>query len=144
MLRATALFTLLVAALAAGAVFAQSVTPVRAIRSQTVIEPGDLTLGEEAVPGGVATIAAAAGREAKVALYPGRPILESQLRSPALIERNAVVRMSYASGALKIVTEGRALDRGGAGDQVRVMNLTSKQTVAGTVAADGTVEIIGQ
>ena len=33
--------------------------------------------------------------EAKVALYPGRPILASQLGAPALVERNAVVRMAY-------------------------------------------------
>ena len=57
------------------------------------------------------------------------------------LERNAVVRMSYISGSLRIVTEGRALDRAAAGEPVRVMNLTSKQTVAGTVAADGSVEI---
>jgi flagellar basal body P-ring formation protein FlgA len=141
MLRATALFTLFVAALAAGAVFAQSVTPLHAIRSQTVIEPGDLTVAEETVPGGIASIEEAAGLEARVALYPGRPILASQLRAPALVERNAVVRMYYASGSLRIVAEGRALDRGGAGDAVRVMNLDSRQTVTGTVAADGSVEV---
>ena len=58
----------------------------------------DLALAEEAVPGGVASIEEAAGLEAKVALYPGRPILASQLRAPALVERNAVVRMSYGAG----------------------------------------------
>jgi flagella basal body P-ring formation protein FlgA len=141
MTRAAAIFLLLVAALTAGAVFAQSVTPVRAIRGQTVLAAEDLALGEEAVPGGVASIEQAVGMEAKVALYPGRPILISQLRAPALVERNAVVRMSYISGALRIVTEGRALDRAAAGEPVRVMNLASKQTVTGTVAADGSVEI---
>ena len=141
MARATAIFLILVAALSAGAVLAQSVTPVRAIRSQTVIEAEDLALGEEAVPGGVASIEAAAGLEAEVALYPGRPILASQLRAPALVERNAVVRMSYVSGALRIVTDGRALDRAAAGEPVRVMNLTSKQTVTGVVAADGSIEV---
>jgi flagella basal body P-ring formation protein FlgA len=141
MVRSTAFFVLFVAALAAGAVFAQSVTAVHPIRSQTVIEAGDLAESAEDVPGGVGSIEAAIGKEAKVALYPGRPILASQLRAPALVERNAVVRMSYAAGSLKIVTEGRALDRAGAGEQVRVMNLASKQTVTGTVAPDGSVEV---
>lgn len=141
MARATAIFVIIVCALSAGAVFAQSVTPVRAIRSNTMIAAEDLALGEEAVPGGVEAIEDAAGMEAKVALYPGRAILMSQLRQPALVERNAVVRMSYASGPLKIVTEGRALDRGAAGELVRVMNLTSKQTVTGVVAADGSIEV---
>jgi flagella basal body P-ring formation protein FlgA len=141
MARAAAIFLLFVAALSAGAVFAQSVTPVRAIRSQTVLAAEDLALGEEAVPGGIGSIDEAVGLEAKVALYPGRPVLASQLRAPALVERNAVVRMSYASGPLRIVTDGRALDRAGAGEFVRVMNLTSKQTVTGVVAADGSIEV---
>ena len=141
MTRATAIFLLLVCALSAGAVFAQSVTPVRAIRGQTVVEAEDLALGEESVPGGVLALEDAIGMEAKVALYPGRPILLSQLRQPALVERNAVVRMSYASGPLRIVTEGRALERGAAGEQVRVMNLASKQTVTGVVVADGSIEV---
>ncbi len=141
MLRATALFALLVAALAAGVVFAQSVQPVRAIRSQTVLAPEDLTLVEDAVPGAIASIDEAVGKEAKTTLYPGRPILLSQLGAPALVERNAVVRMSYATGALHIVTEGRALDRAAAGEPVRVMNLASRQTVTGTVMADGSIEV---
>jgi flagella basal body P-ring formation protein FlgA len=141
MARATALFVLFVAALAAGAVFAQSVTPVRAIRSQTVLAAEDLALAEEAVPGALAAIEDAIGLEAKVSLYPGRPILASQLRAPALVERNAVVRMAYRSGPLRIVTEGRALDRAAAGELVRVMNLVSKQTVTGVVTADGSIEV---
>lgn len=141
MLRATALFTLFVAMLAAGAVLAQSVTPVRAIRSQTVLAAEDLTIAEEAVPGALAAIEDAVGLEARVALYPGRPILLSQVGAPALVERNAVVRMSYMHGPLRIVTEGRALDRAAAGEPVRVMNLASRQTVTGTVAPDGTIEV---
>ena len=141
MARAAAIFLLFVAALSAGAVFAGSVTPVRAIRSQTVLAAEDLALGEGAVPGGIGSIDEAVGLEAKVALYPGRPVLASQLRAPTLVERNAVVRMSYASGPLRIVTDGRALDRAGAGEFVRVMNLTSKQTVTGVVAADGSIEV---
>jgi len=141
MTRATAIFILLVAAMSAGAVLAQSVTPVRAIRSQTMIEAEDLALGEESVPGTATSIEEVIGMEAKVALYPGRPILFSNLREPALVERNAVVRMSYVNGPLRIVTDGRALDRAAAGEMVRVMNLASKQTVTGVVAADGSIEV---
>lgn len=141
MLRATAIFTLFVAFIAAGAVLAQSVTPLRPIRSQSVIGPGDVTLAEENVPGAFAEIAAVVGREARVTLYPGRPILSDQVGSPALVERNQIVRMHYASGPLAIVTDGRTLDRAGVGELVRVMNLTSRQIVTGAVAADGSVEV---
>ncbi len=49
--------------------------------------------------------------------------------------------MSYVNGPLRIVTDGRALDRAAAGEMVRVMNLASKQTVTGVVAADGSIEV---
>jgi flagella basal body P-ring formation protein FlgA len=141
MLRATAIFSFFVVMLAAGAVLAQSVQPVRAIRAQTVLAAEDLTLVEKTVPGAVGAIERAVGQETNVALYPGRPILESQLGAPALVERNAVVRMVFADGPLRIVTEGRALDRAAAGEPVRVMNLASRQTVTGTVAPDGSIEV---
>ena len=141
MIRASALFALFVAMLAAGAVLAQSVQPVRAIRSHTVLGAEDLELTDAAVPGAVTSIEAAVGQEAKVALYPGRPILQGQLGAPALVERNQVVRMSYMRGQLRIVTEGRALDRAAVGEAVRVMNLASRQTVSGTVAADGSIDV---
>lgn len=118
-----------------------SVTVVRAIRSQSIIEPDDLVLVEGASPGAIELIDEAVGMEAKVALYPGRPILMSQIGAPALVERNATVKLSYIKGPLSIVTEGRALDRAAAGETVRVMNLQSKQTVTGTVAPDGSIEV---
>jgi flagella basal body P-ring formation protein FlgA len=141
MTRATALFTLIVAVLAAGAVLAQSVQPVRAIRSQTVLMPEDLVLVDATVPGAATAIEQAVGREARIALYPGRPILLAHLVAPALVERNGLVRLSYVRGPLRILTEGRALDRAAAGEPVRVMNLVSRQTVTGTVIADGSVEV---
>lgn len=139
--RAAAFFSLLIAVLAAGAVLAQSVEPVRAIRSRTVIAAEDLVLSSETVPGALTMIQQAIGKEAKVALYPGRPIMPAQIGSPALVERNAIVRMTYFQGALRIVTEGRALDRAAAGAQVRVMNLASRQTVTGIVEEDGSIEV---
>ncbi len=133
--------TLALALLAAQPALAASVAPVRAIRAQTMIAASDLTLADEDVPGAVETIEAAAGLEARVTLYPGRPILVSQVGPPAIVERNQLVRMVFLRGPLAISAEGRALDRGGAGDRVRVMNLGSKQVVTGAVASDGSVEV---
>jgi flagella basal body P-ring formation protein FlgA len=141
MLRATAIFTVFVACLAAGAVLAQSVTPLRAIRSQSLIGAGDVALSEETVPGAVVELAAVVGREARVTLYPGRPILSEQIGAPALVERNQIVRMHYVQGPLSIVTEGRALERAGSGEMLRVMNMASRQIVTGSVAADGSIEV---
>ena len=139
MLRSATL--VLLAVCVSGTALAQSVQPVRALRSHTVLEAKDLTLAGETVPGAVAAIEAAVGQEAKVALYPGRPIMLGQIGPPALVERNAIVRMNYNRGPLRIVTDGRALDRAAVGETVRVMNLSSKQTVTGTVAPDGSIEV---
>jgi flagella basal body P-ring formation protein FlgA len=136
MLRALAL-----AALIALPAHAAGVTTVRPIRAQTVILPEDLAEIPDAAPGGVASIAEAVGLEARQTLYPGRPILAAHLGPPALVERNAEVRMTYRRGPLAISAEGRALDRGGVGESIRVMNLGSRQIVIGAVAPDGSIEV---
>jgi flagella basal body P-ring formation protein FlgA len=138
MIRALALALCLAAATSAAA---QSVVPTRAIRAQTLIGPDDVALAEEAVPGALADLADVIGREARVTLYTGRPIRPDQVGAPAVVERNALVRMTYRDGQLAIVAEGRALDRAGPGDLVRVMNLTSRQIVTGLVTPAGTIEV---
>jgi flagellar basal body P-ring formation protein FlgA len=49
--------------------------------------------------------------------------------------------LRYAAGPLAITTEGRALARGGAGDVIRVLNLSSRNTVTGRVQPDGAVSV---
>jgi flagella basal body P-ring formation protein FlgA len=49
--------------------------------------------------------------------------------------------MHFNAGALSITTDGRALDRAGVGELLRVMNLASRQIVTGSVAADGSIEV---
>jgi flagella basal body P-ring formation protein FlgA len=81
----------------------------------------------------------AIGQEAQVTLYAGRPIRAEDIGPPAIIERNQIVPLAYGSGGLSILTEGRAMARGGAGDVIRVMNLESRTTVTGQIQPDGTV-----
>ena len=56
-----------------------------------------------------------------------------------LVERNQTVSLVFRSAGLSILTEGRALTRGGVGDQIKVMNLASRMTVTGIIGTDGTV-----
>lgn len=127
--------------LAAEIAAAGAVVPVRAIRGQSVISAEDVALSDEQVPGALAALDAVIGREARITLYPGRPILKGQVGAPALVERNQLVRMTYAEGGLSITADGRVLDRGGVGEIVRVMNLASRQIVSGVVTQAGTVEV---
>lgn len=112
-------------------------TPARTIPAQTVIGPGDIVQSDLVIPGALTDPAAVIGMETRVALYPGRPILVSDIGLPAIVERNALVRLIYASTGLHIATEGRALDRAGPGDVIRVMNLSSRTTVIARIGTDG-------
>lgn len=120
---------------------ADSLVATRTIRAQSVVQMDDVTLVAAAIPGALTGAVGALGLEARVAIYAGRPIKASDLGPPALIDRNQIVSLSYHSGGLAILVEGRALARGGVGDVIRVMNLASRSTVSGRVAADGTVQV---
>lgn len=137
-----ALAVLMAAALPVEFALAQAVVPIRAIRGAQVIGPEDVAIAEDKdAPGAYHDASAVVGQEAKVSLYPGRPILKGQIGAPAIVERNQLVKMIYAEGPLNIATDGRTLDRGGPGDQIRVMNLSSRQVVTGSVAPNGTIRV---
>lgn len=120
---------------------AETLVATRTVRAQTVVAAQDLGLIRDTVPGMLADPAEAIGQEARVTLYAGRPIRPADLGPPAIVERNQIVPLAYRAGPLSILTEGRALARGGAGDTIRVMNLASRSTVSGRIRADGTVAV---
>lgn len=132
---------LFLAILLGGMAEAQSLVPTRTIRATEIIAETDLALGEGTVPGALSDPAMAIGQEARVTLYAGRPIRAEDIGPPAIIERNQIVPLAYGSGGLSILTEGRAMARGGAGDVIRVMNLASRTTVTGQILPNGTVTI---
>lgn len=102
----------------------------------------DFTLVAAEIPGAVTDPALAIGLEARITLYAGRPIAASDIGPPALVDRNQTVSLIFRSGGLSILTEGRALERGAAGEVIRVMNLTSRATVSGTITPDGSVIVV--
>ncbi len=132
MIRIVALLTLLATPAAA-----EIVVPLRTIPPQALIAADDLGMSDAVVPGAVTDPAQAVGLEARVALYPGRPIRPGDLAAPAVVERNAILPLVYQSGGLLITAEGRALDRAGAGELIRVMNLASRATVTARLGLDG-------
>ncbi len=120
---------------------ADSLVATRTIRAQTVLSPEDFATVEAAIPGALSDAASAIGLETRVTLYAGRPIKATDVGPAALVERNQTVSLVYRTGLLSILTEGRALSRGGPGDVIKVMNLSSRTTVTGTIGSDGTVAV---
>ncbi len=136
MIRTTLLFLFLAQVAAADALLAN-----RAIPSRSVITALDIRPSEHSVPGAYTDPAEVIGMEARVTIYPGRPIRRGDLMAPAVVERNQIVSLQYATNGLFIETEGRALGRAGIGDLIRVMNLNSRTTVTGRVGPSGIVEV---
>ena len=120
---------------------ADSLVATRVIRAQEIVAADAVTLVAAEIPGAMTDAALAIGLEARVAIYPGRPILAANIGPAAVIERNQIVSLSYRAGGLTIRTEGRALARGGAGEVIEVMNLASKTKVTGRIGSDGTIEL---
>ncbi|MCC5961863.1 MAG: flagellar basal body P-ring formation protein FlgA [Rhodobacteraceae bacterium] len=127
--------------------FGESLVATRLIRATEVIAEGDVTRQPQAVSGAAHHPDQVIGLEARVALYPGRPIKLADLGPAAVVERNDIVRMVYRRGGLVILFGVRAGGGGragaGLGDTITVMNLGSRQSVQGVVTTAGLVEVTG-
>lgn len=120
---------------------ADTLVATRTIRAQSVLAPADLALVPGTRPGTLSDPADAIGREARITLYAGRAIRVDSLGAPAIIERNQIIPLTYETARITILTEGRALARGGIGDAIRVMNQASRSTVSGRIRSDGSVVV---
>lgn len=122
---------------------ADTILAARTIRSQAILTMADIVKTEGDTPGTYMFLDEVVGQEARVVLYAGRPIRIDDIGPPAIVERNQIVTLFYRVGSLTITTEARSLGRAGVGDLLRVMNLTSRNTVTGIVRPDGTISVGG-
>lgn len=120
---------------------ADTVLASRTIRAQSIIGPSDVMVKSVETPGAATRAEAVIGLEARVSLYAGRPIRMSDVGKPALVDRNQIVPLVFEHNGLRITTEGRSLGRAGAGEIVRVMNISSRHTVSGRVLPDGRIMV---
>lgn len=134
-------FWFILAICLSGQALGDTVVPTRTIRAQQVIASSDVTLRNIEAPGGFTEISEVVGLEARVTLYAGRPVRSGDVGPPARIERNQRVALVYDRAGLLIRTDGRALDRAGVGEIVKVMNMSSRATLFGQVQPDGTISV---
>lgn len=120
---------------------AESLVAARVIRANEVVAATDVMVVEAEIEGAATALDQVVGMEVKVAVYPGRPLLRKDLGPPTLIERNQLVSLVYQADRLAIHTEGRALGRGGSGDVIQVINLSSRATLTGRIGGDGIVYV---
>lgn len=121
--------------------------PTRRMLPGEVIGEGDLAtvpmaierLGDTIVTDRAKLIGLAGRRQ----LVPGRPIQTGSVGAPIVVERNRPVQLIFEDGELRLSAQGRALQDGGVGDTVRVMNSASNVVVTGTVRGPKTVTVGG-
>lgn len=129
----------LILCLAPTSVMADALVATRMIPAGELINAEAVTLVDAGILGALSSLEAALGLEAKITIYPGRPIKAEDLGPVTEVERNQIVTLIYMSGGLRIQTEGRALSSGASDDVIPVMNLSSRTRVSGRVQQDGSV-----
>jgi len=119
----------------------EALIAARTIPSHQILTASDVIVQNETIRGTLSSPDQAVGLEARVVLYAGRPIRQGDVGPAASVERNQIVTLVYRRGSLLIAADARALGRGGPGDKLRVMNLSSRSTVTGTVGENGSVYV---
>ncbi|NUM53752.1 MAG: flagellar basal body P-ring formation protein FlgA [Candidatus Hydrogenedentes bacterium] len=82
------------------------------------------------------------GMIARDSMFMGETVSRRSLVPKQVIKRNQTVSVEAQAGGLVVRSRAKALDNGGAGDVVRLMNPDSKAEFQGRVRPDGTVEVM--
>lgn len=121
---------------------ADSLVATRTTRAHSTLATEDVTMVDMEIDGAIKEGAQAIGMETRIAIYAGKPIRAADLGPPAVVQRNQIVPLGYSAGGLNIMTEGRALARGGVGEIIEIMNLASRSKVMGQIGPDGVVRVL--
>jgi flagella basal body P-ring formation protein FlgA len=81
------------------------------------------------------------GMSARRNILPGRLVKMADIESPLAVKRGEKITLVYRTGVLELSAQGRALQDGRAGDQIKVVNVASKTNLQGTVMAENKVII---
>lgn len=126
------------------AVLAEYVVTQRPLHPGQIIGPDDLRLEHgdlAALPNStLSDPSRAIGTHVRQAIAAGQPLRQEQLRLPPAVEQGQTVRIVGSGTGFNVSAEGRAMNRAGDGESVRV-RLSNGQVVTGTARAGGVVEM---
>ena len=124
---------------------ADAVVPNHTIGRGEIVRAGDLMVERrprtEVTAEVPASIAEVVGRAARQPLRQGQPVRRTDLIKPELIKRDDAVNIIYRVPGMMLSSRGKALEAGGAGDIINVLNPQSKRTIQGVVTGPGRVDI---
>ena len=81
------------------------------------------------------------GKEVKKTIRSGQVFTPNDVRAQVMVAKGKIVTLNFTKGGIMLSAQGKALENGGLGDTVRVMNLQSKSVVQGTVSGPESVSI---
>ncbi len=81
------------------------------------------------------------GMAAKHALQTGKPITQSDIRRPLMVNRGEIITVMLSTPHMQLTTKGRALEAGSRGDTIRISNLQTSTVIDAVVVASGQARI---
>lgn len=82
------------------------------------------------------------GMTARRLVIAGRPIKETDLVAPQIVERGELITLNLNNGIMNISTQVKALENGAKGEIIRVVNTSSNQTLQALVTGQNAVSIV--
>ncbi len=80
------------------------------------------------------------GKQAKKTLAAGKLVTDREIGVPVLVKKGQIVNIVYKTSKMQIMAKVEALNDGGKGEKIEVMNTKSKKVVSATVIDADTVE----
>ena len=81
------------------------------------------------------------GQQIKRRVQADRPLTEPDVGPRIAVLASTPVTVLWSSGSLRMEMQGRAEESGALGDEIRVLNTQSGQTIRGVVTGDGMTEV---
>ena len=82
------------------------------------------------------------GYAARRPITGGRPVRASDIKPQILVQKGAMVTVSYRTASMAITTRGKALEKGFRGQTIRIKNLKTDKVIYGQVVGADAVAIV--
>jgi flagella basal body P-ring formation protein FlgA len=113
-----------------------------------ILMPGDVIRADDIVahpvprplPQALSSERDIVGQQIKRRIVADRPLTEPDVGPRMAVMASAPVTVLWISGSLRMEMQGRAEESGAVGDQIRVLNTQSGQTIRSVVTGDGMTE----
>lgn len=124
---------------------AEVVVAARALARDQVIQPGDVRLERQEtsrlLSGYFSDADLVIGLQASRRVTPGQVLTKALVEPRQLVERGQEVTLYAVRPGLTVRMKGEALEKGSAGERIRVRNRSSKRIVEGYVEPSGAVRV---